>query len=111
MIISFAVGKGAIVSVADSDTCGVANGETVISGIEVTGSLVGTGDVSFEVGVEMQPEKIIKITIRMKRRGTLENFIGKIYFQLIIIPLPIKIAAKNDIRSRSNFSCSTNTFP
>jgi hypothetical protein len=50
------------------------------SGVEMIGSLVGKGDVSFEGGVEMQPEKIIKITIRMKRRGTLENFIWRFYF-------------------------------
>ena len=104
MIISFAEGKGAIVSVADSDTCGVVNGETVISGIEVTGSLVGTGDVSFDGGTELQPPTITKITTKMKKIWIPGNFIGRIYFQLIIIPLPIKIAAENDIDSGSNFS-------
>jgi len=51
-----------------------------MSGIEVTGSLVGTGDVSFEGGVELHPEQINKITIRMNIRGILGNFIGRFYF-------------------------------
>jgi hypothetical protein len=75
MMISFAVGKGAIVSVADSDNCGVANWVTVISGIEVTVSLGATGEISFWGCVVTQPEIIVKITINRKKKRIFGNFI------------------------------------
>jgi hypothetical protein len=75
VMISVPAGNDAKVPTGDTRGCRVTWLDAVISVADVTSWVGGTGDVSFEDGADMQPEKIIIITTRVNRRGIWGNFI------------------------------------